>query len=181
MRLGAVMDHFFIISSSRSQGRRRRRRWWIPVWWRDEKDKQLTPPSHRASFHLCSCLWFKVFFTGLFMYFFLLFLLCCNRCSIVLFHPRKNRQTHIVNPSRKTLTALAFSADGKYLVSGECGHQPSVRIWDLAERTQVAEFAGHKFGVVCVVSLFFFSLVYYITHRPPSILSCILGCVTEPL
>ena len=61
----------------------------------------------------------------------------------------------MVNPSRKTLTALAFSADGKYLVSGECGHQPSVRIWDLAERTQVAEFAGHKFGVVCVVSLYY--------------------------
>lgn len=74
-----------------------------------------------------------------------------DRCSVVLFHPRKNRQSHIVNPSRKTLTAVAFSADGKYLVTGECGHQPSVRIWDLADRTQVAEFAGHKFGVVCAV------------------------------
>ncbi|XP_046444519.1 mitogen-activated protein kinase-binding protein 1-like isoform X8 [Daphnia pulex] len=70
-------------------------------------------------------------------------------CAVVLFNPRKNRQTHIVNPSRKTLTAVAFSADGKYLVTGECGHQPSVRIWDLADRSQVAEFAGHKFGVVC--------------------------------
>ena len=76
---------------------------------------------------------------------------CIDRCSVVLFHPRKNRQTHIVNPSRKTLTAVAFSADGKYLVTGECGHQPSVRIWDLADRSQVAEFAGHKFGVVCAV------------------------------
>lgn len=76
-----------------------------------------------------------------------------DRCSVVLFHPRKNRQSHIVNPSRKTLTAVAFSADGKYLVTGECGHQPSVRIWDLADRTQVAEFAGHKFGVVCAVRL----------------------------
>jgi WD40 repeat protein len=72
----------------------------------------------------------------------------------VLFNPRKNRQTHLVNVSRKTLTAVAFSADGKYIVTGECGHQPSVRIWDLADRTQVAEFAGHKFGVVCVVSVF---------------------------
>jgi WD40 repeat protein len=75
-----------------------------------------------------------------------------DRCAVVLFNPRKNRQTHIVNPSRKTLTAVAFSADGKYLVTGECGHQPSVRIWDLADRSQVAEFAGHKFGVVCAVS-----------------------------
>ena len=75
------------------------------------------------------------------------------RCSVVLFHPRKNKQTHLVNQSRKTLTALAFSADGKYVVTGECGHQPAVRIWDLHERQQVAEFAGHKFGVVCVVGL----------------------------
>lgn len=84
---------------------------------------------------------------------FLILAIVCyiDRCSVVLFHPRKNRQTHIVNPSRKTLTAVAFSADGKYLVTGECGHQPSVRIWDLADRSQVAEFAGHKFGVVCAV------------------------------
>ena len=89
-----------------------------------------------------------------FSVFFHVFSYCCDyldRCSVVLFHPRKNRQTHIVNPSRKTITAVAFSADGKYLVTGECGHQPSVRIWDLADRSQVAEFAGHKFGVVCAV------------------------------
>lgn len=92
-------------------------------------------------------------------------LLLVDRCAVVLFNPRKNRQTHIVNPSRKTLTAVAFSADGKYLVTGECGHQPSVRIWDLADRSQVAEFAGHKFGVVCAVSFFlllFFSLLRFL-------------------
>ena len=96
------------------------------------------------------------------LFFFLSFsfwlLLLLDRCAVVLFNPRKNRQTHIVNPSRKTLTAVAFSADGKYLVTGECGHQPSVRIWDLSDRSQVAEFAGHKFGVVCAVSFFFFCL-----------------------
>ena len=86
------------------------------------------------------------------------------RCSVVLFHPRKNRQSHIVNPSRKTLTAVAFSADGKYLVTGECGHQPSVRIWDLAERVQVAEFAGHKFGIVCVVSRSYHSAIMSCTR-----------------
>ena len=58
------------------------------------------------------------------------------------------------------MTALAFSADGKYLVSGECGHQPSVRIWDLNERNQVAEFVGHKFGVVCVVGLFLYFFLF---------------------
>ena len=95
-----------------------------------------------------------------FWYDYLTLVCCALRCSIVLFHPRKNRQTHIVNQSRKTVTAVAFSADGKYLVSGECGHQPSVRIWDLNERNQVAEFTGHKFGVVCVVSPLFHSFTH---------------------
>ena len=90
--------------------------------------------------------------------FMVLFLSGVDRCSIVLFHPRKNRQTHLVNHCRKTVTAVAFSADGKYLVSGECGHQPAVRIWDLNDRSQIVEFAGHKFGVVCVVSFMHSSL-----------------------
>ena len=27
-----------------------------------------------------------------------------------------------------------------------------MRVWDLEEMTQVAEFEGHKFGIRCVVS-----------------------------
>uniref|UniRef100_A0A8B9UF34 Mitogen-activated protein kinase binding protein 1 n=1 Tax=Anas zonorhyncha TaxID=75864 RepID=A0A8B9UF34_9AVES len=79
---------------------------------------------------------------------FLLFPPC--RCVVVLFNPRKNKQHHILNSSRKTITALAFSPDGKYLVTGESGHMPAVRVWDVAERTQVAELQEHKYGVACV-------------------------------
>ena len=68
-------------------------------------------------------------------------------CTVVLLNTRKNRQNHIINPSRKTITSLAFSEDGRYLVTGECGHAPCVRIWDVAERQQISEFPGHKFGV----------------------------------
>ncbi|XP_030338601.1 mitogen-activated protein kinase-binding protein 1 isoform X3 [Strigops habroptila] len=71
-------------------------------------------------------------------------------CVVVLFNPRKNKQHHILNSSRKTITALAFSPDGKYLVTGESGHMPAVRVWDVAERTQVAELQEHKYGVACV-------------------------------
>ncbi|XP_070180753.1 mitogen-activated protein kinase-binding protein 1-like isoform X2 [Littorina saxatilis] len=71
-------------------------------------------------------------------------------CVVVLFNPRRNRQSHIFNVSKKTITSLAFSADGKHLVTGECGHQPAVRVWDVEEKTQVAEFHGHKFGINCV-------------------------------
>ncbi|XP_044127189.1 LOW QUALITY PROTEIN: mitogen-activated protein kinase-binding protein 1 [Bufo gargarizans] len=71
-------------------------------------------------------------------------------CVVVLLNPRKNKQHHILNSSRKTITALAFSPDGKFLVTGESGHMPAVRVWDVAERTQVAELQEHKYGVACV-------------------------------
>ncbi|XP_048015848.1 WD repeat-containing protein 62 isoform X3 [Megalobrama amblycephala] len=71
-------------------------------------------------------------------------------CVIVILSPQKNKQTHIFNTSRKTFSALAFSQNGKYLVTGESGHMPCVRVWDVAERTQVAEVQCHKYGVACV-------------------------------
>ncbi|XP_059212335.1 mitogen-activated protein kinase-binding protein 1-like [Centropristis striata] len=71
-------------------------------------------------------------------------------CVVVLLNPKKARQHHIINTSRKTITALSFSPDGKYLVTGESGHLPAVRLWDVAERRQVAELQNHKYGVSCV-------------------------------
>jgi WD40 repeat protein len=68
-------------------------------------------------------------------------------CTVVLYNTRKNRQSHVINPSRKTITSLAFSDDGRYMVTGECGHAPCVRIWDVAEKQQISEFPGHKYGV----------------------------------
>ncbi|KAK2846492.1 hypothetical protein Q5P01_009491 [Channa striata] len=70
-------------------------------------------------------------------------------CVIVLLHPKKNRQTHIINTSRKPFSALAFSLDGKYLVTGESGHMPCVRVWEV-NGVQVAEVQSHKYGVSCV-------------------------------
>ncbi|KAM9468830.1 WD repeat-containing protein 62 [Clarias gariepinus] len=71
-------------------------------------------------------------------------------CVIVVLNPKTNKQSHIFNTSRKTFSALAFSQNGKYLVTGESGHMPCVRVWDVAERTQVAEVQCHKYGVACV-------------------------------
>ncbi|XP_073344459.1 WD repeat-containing protein 62 isoform X2 [Pagrus major] len=70
-------------------------------------------------------------------------------CVIVLFHPKKNKQSHIINTSRKPFSALAFSHDGKYLVTGESGHMPCVRVWEV-DGGQVAEVQSHKYGVSCV-------------------------------
>ncbi|XP_051775691.1 mitogen-activated protein kinase-binding protein 1 isoform X3 [Erpetoichthys calabaricus] len=71
-------------------------------------------------------------------------------CVVVLLNLKKTKQHHILNSSRKTITALAFSPDGKYLVTGESGHMPAVRVWDVAERAQVSELQEHKYGVACV-------------------------------
>ncbi|XP_035215773.1 mitogen-activated protein kinase-binding protein 1-like isoform X2 [Stegodyphus dumicola] len=71
-------------------------------------------------------------------------------CVVVLYNVRKNKQSHILSSSKKTITSLAFSSDGKYLATGECGHQPHVRVWDVQEKVQVAEFQGHKYGINCV-------------------------------
>lgn len=32
----------------------------------------------------------------------------------------------------------------------QSGHLPAVRVWDVAERSQVAELQKHKYGVSCV-------------------------------
>ncbi|KAK5638850.1 hypothetical protein RI129_013145 [Pyrocoelia pectoralis] len=83
-------------------------------------------------------------------------------CTVVLFNSQTGNQSHIINSSRKTITSLAFSSCGRYLVTGECGHQPAVRVWDLQADPQpgppglapqvqhVAEFLSHKYGISCV-------------------------------
>ncbi|XP_047201020.1 mitogen-activated protein kinase-binding protein 1 isoform X3 [Girardinichthys multiradiatus] len=71
-------------------------------------------------------------------------------CVIILLNPRKNKQHHIFNSSRKAITTLAFAPDGKYVVTGESGHMPAVRVWEVSEHAQVAELQEHKYGVSCV-------------------------------
>ncbi|XP_045388205.1 WD repeat-containing protein 62 [Lemur catta] len=71
-------------------------------------------------------------------------------CVVVILNPNENKQQHIFNTARKSLSAVAFSPDGKYIVTGENGHRPAVRIWDVEEKSQVAEMLGHKYGVACV-------------------------------
>ena len=46
----------------------------------------------------------------------------CCRCVVVLDNAKKTKQSHIFNVSKKTITSLAFSADGKHLVTGEVMH-----------------------------------------------------------
>lgn len=45
------------------------------------------------------------------------------------------------------LRALALTP---VLASLQSGHMPAVRVWDVAEHSQVAELQEHKYGVACV-------------------------------
>ncbi|XP_030074333.1 WD repeat-containing protein 62 isoform X2 [Microcaecilia unicolor] len=74
----------------------------------------------------------------------------CAGCVIVLYCPKKNKQKHIFNTARKPLSTLSFSPDGTLIVSGESGHRPAVRVWDVADGSQLSEMQGHKHGVACV-------------------------------
>lgn len=47
----------------------------------------------------------------------------CFRCVVVLYSPKKNKQSHIFNVSKKTITSVAFSRDGKSLVTGEVSNE----------------------------------------------------------
>ncbi|VDP79555.1 unnamed protein product [Echinostoma caproni] len=74
-----------------------------------------------------------------------------SRCVVVIRQlTGGDRQYFIQNASKKPLTAVEFSPDGKFIATGESGHQPMVRLWNVADGTQLAEFAGHHFRVVAV-------------------------------
>ncbi|KAI0979733.1 hypothetical protein GJ496_010494 [Pomphorhynchus laevis] len=70
--------------------------------------------------------------------------------SIVNCDPSKNEQTFLINRCRKAITCLAFSPDGKHMASGERGHNPKVRIWDLVNNKEIVDFAGHRYSIDCV-------------------------------
>ncbi|XP_055549086.1 uncharacterized protein LOC129732314 isoform X1 [Wyeomyia smithii] len=82
-------------------------------------------------------------------------------CTVVLFNSKKLTQTFLLNTAKKAITAVAYSQCGRYLATGECGHNPSIKVWELdvngnanyengAAGSIVAEFSGHKYAVSCV-------------------------------
>ncbi|EDS37988.1 WD repeat protein 62 [Culex quinquefasciatus] len=84
-----------------------------------------------------------------------------EKCTVVLFNSKKLSQSFLLNTAKKAITAVAYSQCGRYLATGECGHNPSIKVWELdvngnssyengAAGSIVAEFSGHKYAVSCV-------------------------------
>ncbi|VDO03068.1 unnamed protein product [Rodentolepis nana] len=61
-----------------------------------------------------------------------------------------NFQFIVQSPSRKSLTCLDVSSDGKYIITGESGHQPMVRVWSRTDGHQLGALASHHFRISSV-------------------------------
>ncbi|GMT11041.1 hypothetical protein PFISCL1PPCAC_2338 [Pristionchus fissidentatus] len=77
--------------------------------------------------------------------------------SVVINRGRRNKEVHLTGPSKNTFSCLAFSPCGQYIATGEFGHSPCVRLFELVDKTtdkfvgaQQREMTGHTFGIVAV-------------------------------
>ncbi|GFO05232.1 mitogen-activated protein kinase-binding protein 1 [Plakobranchus ocellatus] len=52
-----------------------------------------------------------------------------------------------IQASTQSLSCINFSPDGQYILLGEFGHMPALRVWSMALENQVAQFQGHEYGV----------------------------------
>uniref|UniRef100_A0A5K3ETA8 ANAPC4_WD40 domain-containing protein n=1 Tax=Mesocestoides corti TaxID=53468 RepID=A0A5K3ETA8_MESCO len=71
-------------------------------------------------------------------------------CVIVAESCDSNKQFIIQSPTRKSICCLDVSHDGKYIVTGESGHHPMVRIWSRADGRQIGELGSHHFRISSV-------------------------------
>jgi serine/threonine protein kinase len=62
--------------------------------------------------------------------------------------PLVSRHEHLLPGNKSDVTAVALSAKGNFALSG--GADRSVRLWDLANRTQKAQLGSHEQKVGCV-------------------------------
>ncbi len=75
-------------------------------------------------------------------------------CTIIIYDPGTKYQEFIISKAKKQLTSVSYSCDGRLIATGESGHDPKLRIWDVREKSQVYEFGGHKFSIQCVGFLY---------------------------
>ncbi|XP_043698057.1 mitogen-activated protein kinase-binding protein 1 isoform X2 [Telopea speciosissima] len=73
-------------------------------------------------------------------------------CVVVIYNVDSRTQSHLLVSARtpKALSCVAVSQDGRYIASGESGHQPAVLIWDYSTQALISELKGHQYGVASI-------------------------------
>ena len=79
----------------------------------------------------------------------------CAGCVLVVYSPKRNRQSRFLQNKKATktsLTCVAFSPNGKYVAAGESGFEPAIIIWEVTTSKILCEIKnkGHKYGVSCI-------------------------------
>ncbi|GMR59379.1 hypothetical protein PMAYCL1PPCAC_29574, partial [Pristionchus mayeri] len=77
--------------------------------------------------------------------------------SVVVNRGRRWKESHLIGPSRNTFSTLAFSPCGQFIATGEFGHSPCVRLFELFDKTsdkftgtQTKEMSAHTYGIIAV-------------------------------
>ncbi|BFZ23498.1 hypothetical protein BsWGS_26537 [Bradybaena similaris] len=71
-------------------------------------------------------------------------------CVLVLLDCVKYKQLGTLHTPRRSITAAKFSPDGRYVLTGESGLHPAVRVWELSSMSEVATLRGHSVGIISV-------------------------------
>ncbi|CAG9531001.1 unnamed protein product [Cercopithifilaria johnstoni] len=76
--------------------------------------------------------------------------------TVILYNPRNNAQAHLIGTTKNSITCLSFSLCGRYIATGETGHEPRLRVWELYDAkgqfafTQIVDIKHHQLGISCV-------------------------------
>uniref|UniRef100_A0AC35U412 WD_REPEATS_REGION domain-containing protein n=1 Tax=Rhabditophanes sp. KR3021 TaxID=114890 RepID=A0AC35U412_9BILA len=73
--------------------------------------------------------------------------------TVILFNPRTGAEAHLIGTSKNNISALNFSHNGRFIATGECGHEPKIRVWEVLNSEgkfvgkQLCELKHHSLGI----------------------------------
>uniref|UniRef100_A0A0N5BMY1 WD_REPEATS_REGION domain-containing protein n=1 Tax=Strongyloides papillosus TaxID=174720 RepID=A0A0N5BMY1_STREA len=76
--------------------------------------------------------------------------------TVILYNPRTGVEAHLIGATKNNISALHFSNNGRFLATGECGHDPKIRVWEVLNTEgkfvgkEVVELKHHIMGIGAV-------------------------------
>ncbi|CEF62148.1 WD40 repeat and WD40/YVTN repeat-like-containing domain and WD40-repeat-containing domain-containing protein [Strongyloides ratti] len=76
--------------------------------------------------------------------------------TVILYNPRTGAEAHLIGATKNNISALHFSNSGRFIATGECGHDPKIRIWEVVNTEgkfigkEVVELKHHIMGIGAV-------------------------------